>query len=161
MGRGNLSRALALGGAAAIAAVAVAAAVAAPGLRWSPLVTGSTEPSGARTPVGYVAVTRAQERRFLPRLTADDRRAVQVVPLARTAVVALFLDGFPCASHLAVTGVTRARTVLTVRLAFTPPPPGVAMCIRTSTPYLAVGISRKSLGSSLPTHVSLVAHARA
>jgi hypothetical protein len=124
-------------------------------------VAGTTEPTGSQAPVGYIAVTRAQERTWSSRLTADDRAALGRVNLTRTAVVAVFLDGMPCASHLTTNAVTRTSpTTLRVRIAYTRPPVGVAMCVRTSTPYVALAVSRQSLGRPAPTHVTVDAHAR-
>jgi len=159
MGRGNLIRfAAVLAGALA----AVASATAATGVRWSPLFSGATEPRGSQAAVGYIAVTRTQERIWSGRLTADDRAALGRVNLTRNAVVAVFLDGMPCGSHLTTEAVTRTSpTTLHVRLAYTRPPPGVAMCVRTSTPYFGLTISRQSLGRPAPTHVTVDAHARA
>jgi hypothetical protein len=158
MGRRDLIRLAVLAGALAAASVAAAAAT---GVRWSVLVTGTTTPGGNQVPVGYVAVTRAQERRWLPRLSADDQRAVRRLDLTGAAAVAVFLDGLPCASHVGVTKVTRDRETLTVRFAYTPPPIGVATCVRTSTPYVVLAVTRKTLGTPPPTHVEVVARARA
>jgi hypothetical protein len=140
----------------------VASAAAATGVRWSPLYSGTTEPRGSQAAVGYIAVTRAQERPWSGRLAADDRAALARVDLTRTAVVAVFLDGMPCASHLTTNAVTRtSSTTLRVRITFTRPPIGVAMCVRTSTPYIALAVTRQSLGRPAPTHVTVDAHARA
>ena len=139
-----------------------ASAAAATGVRWSPLFSGTTEPSASRAPVGYIAVTRAQERSWSGRLGADDHAALGRVNLTRNAVVAVFLDGMPCGSHLTTEAVTRmSATTLRVRLAYTPPPPGVAMCVRTSTPYVGLTVTRQSLGRPAPTRVTVDAHARA
>jgi hypothetical protein len=48
-----------------------------------------------------------QERTWSGRLTADDRVALGRVNLTRTAVVAVFLDGIPCGSHLTTNTITR------------------------------------------------------
>jgi hypothetical protein len=126
------------------------------------LFSGTTEPSGSQGPAGYIAVTRAQERAWSARLRADDRAALGQVNLTRTAVVAVFLDGMPCGSHLTTNAVTRtSSTTLRVRVAYTRPPIGQAMCVRTSTPYIALTLSRESLGRTTPTHVTVDAHARA
>lgn len=139
-----------------------ASAAAATGVRWSPLFSGTTEPSASRAPVGYIAVTRAAERAWSRRLRANDRIALAQVNLTRNAVVAVFLDGMPCGSHLSTEAVTRTSpTTLHMRLAYTPPPPGVAMCVRTSTPYVGLTVLRQSLGRTAPTHVTVDAHARA
>jgi len=84
------------------------------------------------------------------------------VTLTRNAVVAVFLDGMPCGSHLRTEAVTRTTaTTLRVRIAYTRPPLGVAMCVRTSTPYVALTLSKQALGRPAPTHVTVDAHARA
>jgi hypothetical protein len=159
VGRGNLIRVVLVlaGGLAAVASAATAT-----GVRWSPLLSGTTEPSGSQAPVGYIAVTRAQERTWSGRLAADDRIALGHVDLARRAVVVAFLDGMPCGSHLSTDAVVRTSpTTLRVRIAYTRPPIGMAMCVRTSTPYIATTVSRQALGRPAPTHVSVNAHARA
>jgi hypothetical protein len=84
------------------------------------------------------------------------------VNLTRNAVVAVFLDGLPCSSHLTTNAVTRtSSSTLQVRIAYTPAPIGVAMCVRTSTPYVVLTVTRQSLGRTAPTHVTVDAHARA
>jgi hypothetical protein len=144
------------------ALAAVASAAAATGVRWSPLLSGATEPSGGQAPVGYLAVTRAQERAWSGRLTEDDRSALGRVNLTRSAVVAVFFDGLPCSSHLTTNAVTRtSSSTLHVRIAYTPAPIGIGMCVRTSTQYVALTLSRRSLGRVAPTHVTVDAHARA
>ena len=148
--------------AAVLAALAAAAsAAAATGVRWSPLATGATEPNGSQLPEGYVAGTRAQERPWLARLQGDDRRALARVNLSTTDVIAVFLDGLPCASKVAVTGVTRSQRTLTVDVTYKRPPIGVATCVRTSTEYYLLAARRSSLGRPLPTRVDVVARARA
>ena len=142
----------------AIAPVAVAAG--ATGLRWGLLEQGSTTPSGAQQPSGYVAVTKAQERRFSARLEPADRAALWRLNLQLTGVVAVFLDGMPCSSKLTVNHVVRTATTVTVTLHYTRPPVGVAMCVRTSTPYVVIGVSRKTFGHPAPTNVRVVAVAR-
>jgi hypothetical protein len=130
-------------------------------VRWSPLFSGTTEPSGSQAPVGYVAVTRTQERSWSGRLAGDDRAALGRVSLTRSAVLAVFLDGMPCGSHLTIDAVSRtSSTTLRVRIAYTRPPLGQAMCVRTSTPYIALTVPRPSLGRPAPTHVTVDAHAR-
>jgi hypothetical protein len=150
---------------ATLAAVAVlaatATAAAATGVRWGVLETGATTPSGGQQPTGYVAVTKTQERRFLGRLEPADRAALQHLNLQFTGVVAVFLDGMPCSAKLAVNHVVRTATTVTVTLHYTRPPPGVAMCVRTSTPYVVIGVSRKTFGHPAPTNVRIVAVARA
>jgi hypothetical protein len=84
------------------------------------------------------------------------------VNLTRIAVVAVFLDGMPCGSHLATEAVTRTSpTTLHVRIAYTRPPIGMGMCVRTSTPYVGLTVLRQSLGRTAPTHLTVDAHARA
>jgi hypothetical protein len=147
---------------AALAFVTVAAsAAAATGVRWTPLAQGTTEPSGAQAPVGYLAVTRAQERLWSGRLTSSDRAALQRLNLTTSAAVAVFLDGMPCASKVAVSGVTRASSTLTVHIVYTPLPIGVGMCVRTSTAYFVLAAARGSLGRPVPARVAVVARARA
>ena len=147
---------------AALAFVTVAAsAAAATGVRWTPLAQGTTVPSGKQAPVGYLAVTRAQERPWSARLTGSDRATLQRLNLTTSAAVAAFLDGLPCASKVSVAGVTRASSTLTVHIAYTPPPIGVGMCVRTSTPYVVLAVARGSLGRPVPAHVAVVARARA
>ena len=139
-----------------------ATAAAATGVRWSPLLSGTTEPSGSHSPAGYIATTRLQERTWSSRLAADDRATLARLNLTRSAVIAVFLDGMPCGSHLTTNAVTRTSpTTLRVQIAYTRPPIGQAMCVRTSTPYLAVTVSRQSLGRPAPTHVTVDARARA
>jgi len=147
---------------AALTLLAVAApAAAATGVRWTPLAQGTTEPSGKQQPVGYVAVSRAQERTWSARLTASDRAALQRLNLTQSGAIAVFLDGMPCASHVAVAGVTRSSSTLTVRIAFTRPPIGMATCVRASTAYVVLAAARSSLGRPVPTRVAIVARARA
>jgi hypothetical protein len=82
--------------------------------------------------------------------------------LTRTAVIAVFLDGMPCGSRLTTNAVTRTSpTTLRVRIAYTRLPIGQAMCVRMSTPYLALTVSRQALGRPAPTHVTVDARARA
>ena len=159
MGRGDLSRAFLF--CAVLAAAAATSAAAAVGVRWTVLASGTTTPGAAQQPVGYVAVTRAQESQFASRLSPDDRAALARVDLQRTGIVAVFLDGMPCGSHLTVNSVVRTTTTATVTLHWTKPPIGMAMCVRTSTPYVVVGVTRASLGHPAPTHVKVVAVARA
>jgi hypothetical protein len=157
MGRGHLIK---LVGITLAVLAAAASAAAATGVRWTTLGTGTTTPSGS-APVGYVAVTKAQERRFSDRLSAQERADLARLNLQYTGVVAVFLDGMPCSRDITVNSVTRAGTTATVRLHYTRPPIGVAMCVRTSTPYVLIGVSRKTLGHPAPTHVRVVAVARA
>jgi hypothetical protein len=158
MGRGHLIRVVGI----TLAALAVAAsAAAATGVRWTLLASGTTTPSGAQEAVGYVAVTKTQEQPFSGRLSAQGQADLARVNLQRTGVVAVFLDGLPCSSKLTVNGVSRTSSTVTVALHFTRPPVGVAMCVRTSTPYVLIGVSRQTLGHPAPTHVRVVAVARA
>jgi hypothetical protein len=157
VGRGHLIR-IALAFAAALAAAAGAAA--ATGVSWTVLATGKTTPGSTQGPVGYIAVTKAQEQRFVGRLSADDAAALRKVNLQRAGVIAVFLDGLPCTSKLTVNRVTRTSTTATVVLHYTRPPVGVAMCVRTSTPYVLIGASRKTLGQPAPTRVHVDAVAR-
>jgi len=156
MERRHLIRLLAVAGMLA----AVATAAAATGVRWGLLVSGTTTPSARQAPIGFVSVTRAQERVWLPRLTPDDRAAILRLNLVNTGAVAVFLDGLPCASRVTTTRVTRSGKTLTVRLVYTRPPIGVATCVRTSTYYIVLGVSRKTLGRPAPTHVDVIARAR-
>jgi hypothetical protein len=57
--------------------------------------------------------------------------------------------------------VTRASSTLTVHIAYTRPPVGVGMCVRTSTAYIVIAAARGSLGRPVPAHVAVVARARA
>jgi hypothetical protein len=137
------------------AAVSAATAAAAVGVRWGVLATGAAEPSGAQQPVGYVAVTKAQEARFAPRLEQSDRSALARLNLQRTGMVAVFLDGMPCGRDITVNHVVRTATTVTVTLHWTRPPIGMATCVRTSTPYVVIGVSRATLGRPAPTHVDV------
>lgn len=142
-----------------IAAAGVSSAAAAT-LRFAPVTSGTTIPNGRQAPSGFLALTRAGEGRFSARLDTASRRALSRVDLRRRAVVAVFLDGAPCASKLAVMRVTRVARVLAVHVAYTRPPAGVAMCVRTSTAYLVVSVARPSLGAPPPTRVEVDAAAR-
>jgi hypothetical protein len=142
-------------------AVAAAGVSSAATLRFVPVTSGTTTPNGKQVPSGFLALTRAGEARFSARLGAASRAAVGRVDLHRRAVVAVFLDGAPCSSKLTVTRVARSGRVLSVHLAFTRPPAGVAMCVRTSTPYLAIALPRTSLGATPPTRVEVDAAPRA
>ena len=161
MERGHLIRATLAGLATLVTLGAAATAAAATGVHWGVLETGATTPSGAQQPVGYVAVTKTQERRFLGRLHPSDGAALQRLNLQYTGVVAVFLDGMPCSSKLTVNNVVRAAGTVTVTLHYTRPPVGVATCVRTSTPYILIGVSRKTFGRPAPSRVRIVAVARA
>ncbi len=147
--------------AAVVALVTAAAAAAVSGYPWTLVASGTTTPSGGQQPSAFLVTTKAQEARWLPRLTPTDRRAVSRVPLARYVVVAAFLDGAPCAQKVDVTTVFRSGASLVVRIKYTPPPVGVATCVRTSTAYDVIEVARKALGSRLPSRVSLDLRARA
>ena len=144
-----------------LAAPVAAAAAAGTAVRFTPVTHGTTTPNGRQRPTGYLAPTRAAEAPFAGRLDATSRRAVARVDLRRNVVVAVFLDGFPCSSNLVVSGVLRSGNTLSVHVAYTPPPVGVATCVRTSTPYLVVAVPRSSLGAKLPTRLVVRAAARA
>lgn len=156
MGRGHLIRACV---AAAVAAAALAAGAAA-GLQWHEVAGGNTQQSSSRTAKAYLALTKTQERVWTHRLSARDRTTVARISLAKTVLVAAFLDGAPCSTNVVLSGVTRKGRTLTVTITYKLPPPGVALCIRSSTPYVVVGITRASLGRVLPNKASLVLHAR-
>lgn len=158
MGRRHLIRALLLI-AGTLAAAATAAA--ATGVKWTVVTHGATEPSGRQAPVGYISTTRAQEQKWAPRLAVRDRSTVGKLALESRVLVAAFLDGLPCSTNVATTGVTRSGATLTVKIAFTRPPIGMATCIRTSTPYVVLSVPRASLGKPAPTHVDVIARARA
>ena len=144
-----------------LAGVAAAFAVAATGLRWSLLAEGGAVPSGSQAPSGYLALSKRQEQRWITRVEAGQRRRVAGVDFAHRAVVAVFLDGLPCSGAVGVTSVARVTDRLTVHVAFTRPPIGVATCIRTSTAYLVFTIARSAFGRSVPARVHVVARARA
>ena len=146
---------------AAAALVTAAPAAAVSGYAWTLVASGTTTPSGGQQPSAFLAVTKAQEARWLPRLTPAGRRAVARVSLARYVVVAAFLDGMPCAEKADVTTVFRSGSSLVVRIKYTPPPVGVATCVRTSTAYDVIEVARKALGRRLPGRVSLDLRARA
>jgi hypothetical protein len=112
------------------------------------------------TPKAYVALTPVQERIWLHRLSARDRATVTRVSLAKNVVVAAFLDGAPCSTNTVVSGVTHSGRTIVVTISYKLPPPGVALCVRASTPYLVVGVTRASLVGVRPNRVSLVLHAR-
>jgi hypothetical protein len=158
VGRGDLSRALLI--VAVAAAAAASAAAAAVGVHWRVLAAGRTTPADVQMPLGYVAVTRREERRFSARLSASHRAALRRLDLARTGVVAVFLDGARCPSDVAVSSIARTSTTVTVRLRYTRPPIGFATCVQMSTPYVLIGVTRASLGRPAPTRVKVVAIAR-
>lgn len=144
----------------AVAAAAVFAGVATAGLSWHEIAAGSTTQSSLRTPKAYLALTPAQERTWLSRLSVRDRTTVTRLSTTKNVVVAAFLDGAPCSSQVAATAVTRSGRTLVVTIRYKLPPIGVALCIRSSTPYVVVGITRASLGGVRPTHVSLILRPR-
>jgi hypothetical protein len=145
---------------AAVAAGAGTTAAAATGVHWGVLQTGKTVQVSS-APSGFVAITRAQERRFTSRLSTESVAALHRLNLQRTGVVAVFLDGLPCSGNVTVQHVTRTATTVTVSLGFQRPPIGVATCVRISTPWAIIGVSRQTLGHPAPTHVRVVAVARA
>jgi hypothetical protein len=156
VGRGDLIRA-ALVTLAALAAVATAAAATA--VHWKVLEAGRTTGAGVQ-PVGYVAVTKAQEQRFMSRIPAAARPAIQRVDLQTNGVVAVFLDGAPCARDVTVNAVSRTGTTVTVTLHYTRPPVGMATCVQLNTQFVVLKATRASLGTPAPTHVRIVAIAR-
>jgi hypothetical protein len=159
--RGAGVAAVAAGGLLAAAAVTAAAMPErAAALRWARLAAGATTSSGTQEPVGFVAATPAQLGRVVARLAPADAATLRRVDLRRTVVVASFLDGLPCGADLRVVSVDRHGGALSVELAYTPPPVGVATCVRISTPYEVIGISRSSLARPLPTRVHVTAVAR-
>ena len=158
MGRGDLSRKLVI--VAVLAAAAASSATAAVGVHWTLLASGNAEPVGSAA-TGYVAVTRKQEARFLQRLAPADQSKVAQVNLRETGLVAVFLDGIPCSRDVTVTRVTRSATTVTVAVHWRRPPIGMALCVHIGTPYAVVGVARAVLGRPAPTHVQIVAVARA
>ncbi|HEY3961926.1 MAG TPA: hypothetical protein VGL84_05325 [Gaiellaceae bacterium] len=144
----------------AAAATAVFAGAATAGLSWHEIAGGSAAQSSLRTAKAYVALAPVQERGWLHRLSARDRATVTRVSLTKNAVVAVFLDGAPCSTDVVVSGVTHTGRTIVVTISFKLPPPGVALCVRSSTPYLIIGVTRASLGGARPNRVSLVLHAR-
>ena len=139
---------------------AALAAGAAAGPQWHEVAVGNTQQSATRTAKAYLALTKTQERVWTHRLSVRDRTTVAHISVAKTALIAAFLDGAPCSTNVAATGVTRQGRTLSVTITYKLPPPGVALCIRSSTPYVIVGVARASLGRVLPNKVSLVLHAR-
>jgi hypothetical protein len=159
MGRGDLIRRFLI--VAVLAAAAASTAAAAIGIPWKVIVAGETESAGAQGPTAYIATTRDQERRFAARLSTADRAALSHQSLAATAVVAVFLDGLPCARDVAVSRVVRTTTGLTVSVAFTRPPIGMAMCVRRGTAYFVLGVPRRDVAiTTAPAKVKVVAVAR-
>jgi hypothetical protein len=141
--------------------VAVCPAAAAVGVHWNVLARGATMESTAQHANGYIAITKAQEARFAPRLSDKDRAAMAKVDLQRTGLVAVFLDGIPCARDITVSGVTRSASTLTVTMHWTRPPVGMGMCVNLGAPYAVIGVTRATLGHPAPQHVRIVAFARA
>ena len=150
-----------LGACLLVLAAAPVAAAGATVLRWSVVAQGATESTGGTAPLGYVAVTRTQERSFAPRLTLHDRAALQRIDLSSNGVVATFLYGLPCGSEARVDAVGRTARTVGVRVSYAPPPPGVGMCVRAASPYFLVTVPRRMLGRPASTHVPIVAVARA
>jgi hypothetical protein len=158
VGRGHV------GLAGAVAAVVVSSAPVAPAatrLAWTTLATGTTAPSGSQSPTGRLAYSPGQLSSVLARVRPDQRPTLRAVDFSKRALVGAFLDGLPCGQKVAVTSMTYAGSTLTMHIAFTPPPIGVAACVRDSTPYEIVTLPRSALGKPLPTHVTVVARARA
>jgi hypothetical protein len=145
----------------ALAGAVAASAAAAAGLRWAPLAQGGAEPSGAQAPLGYLARSRREETSWIARVQAPQRARVAGVDFSRRVVISAFLDGRPCARDVAVTAVMRNAGTLTVDMAYTRPPIGVATCVRTDTAYVVLTIARSSFGGSLPARVHVAARARA
>ncbi|HEY2325990.1 MAG TPA: hypothetical protein VGH52_00750 [Gaiellaceae bacterium] len=161
MGRGHLTRAARFQalGAAAVAAAALAASSSA-GLSWYEVAAGSTPQASSHVARAYLALTKTQERVWTPRLSTRDRATIARVNLSKTILVAAFLDGAPCSTRVVATGVTRRARTLAVSISYTLPPVGISLCIRSSTPYVIVGIPRASLGGVKPNRISLILHAR-
>jgi hypothetical protein len=156
MGRGHVGRLAA----AALAALFLAcAASAAAGLRFGAVAAGKTAPVGRQQPVGYVARSLAAARAWLPRLAPADRRLVARLDFRTRAAVAVFLDGFPCASELRVTGFSTDRRRVVV--SFKKAPIGVATCIRDSISYAVVQVAKADLPKGSGGRISVVTHARA
>jgi hypothetical protein len=145
---------------AVLAAAAVSTAAAAVSVHWNVLAQGATEESSARHASGYIAITKAQEARFASRLSDNDRAAIAKVDLKKTGLVAVFLDGIPCAHDVKVTNVTRSAATVTVILHWTRPPVGMGMCVNLGAPYAVIGVTRATLGHPAPQHVRIVAFAR-
>jgi hypothetical protein len=158
VGRGNLSRILA---AAAVAGVLAASAAAAAGIPFGLVAAGGAEPTGAQRATGYVATSLAATRPWAKRLTDADGKAVRAIPFGTATAVAVFLDGLPCAQKVAVTRLTRNGRELQLDVSFTPPPIGMATCVRTSTAYRVLRVRKVALGTPAPTRVRVAAHARA
>jgi hypothetical protein len=156
MGRRHLGLLLAL-----IAAVAVASAAAAATLRFTVIATGTTEPAGLQVPKADLTFSLHGESRWVARIAASQRPALTAVNFSRRAVVAVFLDGSPCATKVTVTSVTRSSDTLTVHVQYTPPPIGMATCVRTSTAYVVLTVSRAALGATLPAHARVAVTTRA
>jgi hypothetical protein len=156
MGRGHVG----LLGATALAALTLAFAASAAGcLRFGLVATGKTEPVGRQQPIGYVARSLAAARPWLPRLAASHRKLVGRLDFGRHTAVAVFLDGFPCASGLRVAGFSTDRRKVVV--SFEKAPVGVATCIRESISYVVVEVAKAKLPSAVRTRIAVVAHARA
>lgn len=144
----------------AVAAAVFTAAATASIISFRTVATGKTFPVGAK-PVGYLSLTRSSERTWFTRLSGSSQNAVAGVPFDQRAIVAVFLDGMPCASNIAASAITRSGAALTVHVSWTRPPIGMAMCIRTSTAYIVLTVPRRSLGATPPTRVAVLARARA
>ena len=148
MGRRHLIRL------AAAVAVLVCVPAAAAGTHVSLLLQGTTEPNGTQRPHAYFASMRSDLGPWVRRLTPTHRARVQRVEFSRTVIVAGFLDGSACALDVRLKDWTFIRGRLVVNVTFRKPPIGVATCVRTSTSYLVIGLSRAQLGR-LPTYVEI------
>jgi hypothetical protein len=123
---------------------------------FSTVARGTTTPDDSSLHA-YVARSRAGEGTWLDRLGPRDRHAATAVPFASHVVLAVFLDDAPCASRV-TPSVTRAQSRVTVRVTYTRPPIGVATCVRTSTAYVVLSVSRAAVAGA---HVYFVSVARA
>jgi len=120
-----------------LAGVAAVFAAAATGLRWSPLVQAGTEPTGAQAPLGYLALSKRQELRWLTRIAAAQRPRVRWRRLSRAAPLS---QCFSTVSHgvsdTKVAAVTRMVDTLTVHVANYPASDRRRDVRQTSTTYV-------------------------
>ena len=144
-------------GAAAILALAAPISASAASV-WTVVAHGKTEPRG-QEPVGYVARSRAATVAWAGRLASADRTAVRGLAFSRKAAVAVFLDGFPCASGLRVTRFSADGRRIFV--SFRKAPIGIATCIRQSISYVVVALPKAALQGNPTARIAVVAHARA
>ena len=119
------------------------------------IATGRTEGDGD-APRAYV--TRSPSPSWLVRLAPADRAKLREVDFATREVGAVFLDGHVCAFDPAIASFARAGRLVRVRVQFTRPPIGVAMCIKYDTPYIVFSFSRTRVPA---TRVDVEAVARA